>query len=114
MVPLDEICRLDAGFPYEYPKRVFSELLRDAIRQAEALFDHPDKQYVLFKDLQEQVDQRKTPGVPDRFEGHPKAQSYFGVLRVETEGFEVELTEERMVEEAFHIDEIVENAVKAG
>ncbi len=95
-----------------YAKRIFSELLRDAIRQAEALFDHPDKQYLLFKDLQEQVDQRKTPGVPGRFEGHPKAQSYFGVLRSATEGDATNLTEDRMVAEAFHIDETVENAVK--
>jgi type I restriction enzyme R subunit len=95
-----------------YAKRVFSELLKDAIRQAEALFEYPNKQFVLFKDLQEQVDQRKTPGVPDRFDGRPKAQSYFGVLRVETEGIEADLTEERMIEEAFHIDETVENAVK--
>lgn len=95
-----------------YARKVFSELLRNAIQQAEALFDHPNLQYVLFKDLQEQVDGRRTPGIPDRFEGYPKAQSYFGLLRSLLNDSKAELTEESLIEEAFHIDETVQNAVQ--
>lgn len=95
-----------------YAKRVFSELLRDAIRQAEAMFDHPDRQYVMFKDLEEQIEQRKTPGVPDRFDGHPKAQSYFGLLRTQIDATVCDLPEDSLVDEAYKIDQIVENAVK--
>src|SRR5690606_18187069 len=50
-----------------YAQAVFSELLRNAIREAEALFDHPHKQFVLFKDLEEKAKARANPNVPDRF-----------------------------------------------
>lgn len=96
-----------------YAQRVFSELLRDAIAQAEALFDHPDKQYVLFKDLQDQVDERRTPGVPDRFEGHPMAQSFFGLLKQATAEGTGTLDEDQLVQEALHIEQTVENAVQS-
>ncbi|WP_339107633.1 HsdR family type I site-specific deoxyribonuclease [Thioclava sp. GXIMD4216] len=95
-----------------YARKVFSELLRDAIRQAEALFDHPDQQYILFKDLQAQMDERRTPGVPDRFAGHPKAQSYFGLLRLQGEEMPSGLSEDQLIDEAFHIDRAVEEAVQ--
>lgn len=96
-----------------YAQRVFSELLRDAIKQAEALFDHPDKQYVLFKDLQEQVAERRTPGVPERFDGHRMAQSFYGVLVQTASNADVALAEDQFVEEAFHIERTVENAVQS-
>ncbi|WP_421997078.1 type I restriction endonuclease subunit R [Roseovarius confluentis] len=96
-----------------YAQRVFSELLRDAIKQAEALFDHPDKQYILFKDLQEQVAERRTPGVPDRFDGHPMAQSFYGVLMQTVSKGDLRLGEDQLVEEAFYIESTVENAVQS-
>ena len=40
-----------AGDPYA--QKVFSELLKEAIAEAEALFDHPLKQYALFKAFEE-------------------------------------------------------------
>ena len=96
-----------------YAQRVFSELLREAIQQAQALFDHPDKQYVLFKVLQEQVAERRTPGVPDRFEGHPMAQSFFGVLKDQASHLPSDLADDRLVDEAFHIEHAVDNAVQS-
>lgn len=96
-----------------YAQRVFSELLRDAIKQAEALFDHPNKHYILFKDLQEQVAERRTPGVPDRFDGNPMAQSFYGVLMQTVSKGDLCLVEDQLVEEAFYIERTVENAVQS-
>lgn len=93
-----------------YAQRVFSELLKEAILAAEAMFDHPGKQYVMFKDLEEQVAARKTPGVPDRFADHPRAQSYYGALLEQLN--EPEQDEEVLVAEAMHIDSTVDDAVQ--
>lgn len=93
-----------------YAQRVFSELLKEAILAAEAMFDHPGKQYVMFKDLEEQVASRKTPGVPDRFADHPRAQSYYGALLEQLVG--AERDEEVLVAEAMHIDTTVDDAVQ--
>ncbi len=41
-----------------YAQQVFSELLKQAIAEAEALFDHPLKQYALFKAFEEKVQAR--------------------------------------------------------
>ncbi|MEM9585198.1 MAG: hypothetical protein AAGA08_18980 [Pseudomonadota bacterium] len=63
-----------------YAQRAFSEPLREAIEAAEALFDHPHKQYTMFKDLEAQVADRNTPGIPDRFTDQPRAKAYYGLL----------------------------------
>ena len=93
-----------------YAQRVFSELLKEAILAAEAMFDHPGKQYVMFKDLEEQVSGRNTPGVPDRFADHPRAQSYYGALLEQLNGAEQD--EDVLVAEAMHIDSTVDDAVQ--
>ena len=89
---------------------MFSELLKEAILAAEAMFDHPGKQYVMFKDLEEQVASRNTPGVPDRFVDHPRAQSYYGALLEQLNG--AVPNEEILVAEAMHIDSTVDEAVQ--
>ena len=93
-----------------YAQRVFSELLKEAILEAEAMFDHPGKQYVMFKDLEEQVAARNTPGVPNRFADHPRAQSYYGALLEQLNG--AEQGEEVLIAEAMHIDSTVDDAVQ--
>lgn len=93
-----------------YAQRVFSELLKEAILAAEAMFNHPGKQYVMFKDLEEQVAARNTPGVPDRFAAHPRAQSYYGALLEQLS--RAEPNEEILVAEAMHIDSTVDEAVQ--
>tara|TARA_R110002110_G_scaffold415697_2_gene653875 strand:+ start:40975 stop:44262 length:3288 start_codon:yes stop_codon:yes gene_type:complete len=65
-----------------YAQKVFSELLRKAIQEAEALFDHPIKQYALFRDFEEQVAARDTPGVPGELADNPHAKAYFGLFRL--------------------------------
>lgn len=94
-----------------YAQRVFSELLQRAIEDAEAMFEHPGKQYELFKDLEEQVSERNTPGIPDRFGDNPRAKAYYGVLLDHAGG--QELTEDQMAEEASYIDTVVLNAIDA-
>jgi len=96
-----------------HAQRVFSELLKEAIRAAEAMFDHPGMQYTLFKDLEAQVGGRATPGVPDRFSGHPMAQSFYGVF-IETLGQARvdDFATDDLVDEAHHIEQTVEDAIK--
>ncbi len=96
-----------------YAQRVFSDLLKEAIRAAEALFDYPGKQFTLFKDLEAQVANRATPGVPDRFTDHPLAKSYYGAFldALGADGSDAH-TEDELVAEALHINEAVENAIQ--
>ena len=97
-----------------YARKVFSELLRQAIREAEALFDHPGKQYTLFKDLEEQVRNRRTPGMPSALEGNRMAQALFGVLLMDLdEDAKAALGEDAMTAEALHIDQVAEDAIAA-
>ena len=65
-----------------YAEQYFSELLRRAIAEAQAMFDHPGKQYVLFKDLEEQVASRAVAGVPERIASNKQAAAYFGLFRL--------------------------------
>jgi type I restriction enzyme R subunit len=94
-----------------YAQRVFSELLKEAIEAAEAMFDHPGKQYTMFKDLEEQVTGRNTPGVPDRFTDQPLAKAYYGLL-LEHLG-DTNQSEDSLVEEALHIETVVFDAVQS-
>jgi type I restriction enzyme R subunit len=94
-----------------YAQRVFSDLLKEAIAAAEAMFDHPGKQYTLFKDLEEQVAARRTPGVPDQFTDHPRAAAYYGAL-IDQLG-DTQHPEGTMVQEAMHIETTVDDAVQA-
>lgn len=95
-----------------YAQAVFSELLRKAIHDAEALFDHPHKQYVLFKDLEQQANVRANPYVPERFGDNRHAQAYYGLFPlVLGEVAAKERGEEWLVTEAFHIDKTVDDAV---
>ncbi|WP_425907496.1 type I restriction endonuclease subunit R [Nitrobacter sp. TKz-YC02] len=65
-----------------YAQRHFSELLKAAIAEASALFDHPLKQYALFKDVEEQVAERKVDGTPSALIGNRHAAAYFGIIRL--------------------------------
>lgn len=60
-----------------YAQKVFDELLRQASAEAEARFDHPLKQYALFKDFEDQLAARQRPGVPTALDQNPHALAYF-------------------------------------
>lgn len=65
-----------------YAQAYFSELLRQAISEAAAYFDHPFKQYALFKDLEDQVQSRAVTDAPAELHSSKHASAYFGILRL--------------------------------
>jgi type I restriction enzyme R subunit len=98
-----------------YAQKVFSELLKQAIAEAEALFDHPLKQYALFKAFEEQVEARELEGIPAALADNPHARAYYGAIRLvlgEAAFGEYSPAETiALADEAFNIDRIVDQAV---
>ena len=97
-----------------YAQEAFSKLLRQAIEEAEKLFDHPLKQYMLFREFEEQVQDRRLNDIPDVFAGNRHAQAYFGVFKkVLPEVLTVldQQVQDKWVKVAFEIDQAVETSV---
>lgn len=98
-----------------YAQAVFSELLKQAIAEAEAMFNHPYKQYALFKDLEQKVANRQIDTVPDTFGNNKHARAYYGVFRLALgDGYFEELNAQdgqAFVDEALEIDSTVKRAV---
>jgi type I restriction enzyme R subunit len=98
-----------------YAQKVFGELLRQAIAEAEAMFDHPLKQYALFKSFEEQVTSRATPGTPDELAANPHAKAYFGAIRLVLGEDSFAALEsmpiKRLVQQSLAIDTVVKDAV---
>jgi len=97
-----------------YAQEAFSKLLRQAIEEAEKLFDHPLKQYMLFRGFEEQVQDRRLNDIPDAFAGNRHAQAYFGVFKkVLPEALAVldQQVQDKWVKVAFEIDQAVETSV---
>lgn len=65
-----------------YAQQEFSALLKQAIAEAEALFNHPYKQYMLFKDFEDKVKNRDLESVPDVFGENRHASAYYGTFRL--------------------------------
>lgn len=64
-----------------YAQAAFSKLLRDAIKEASELFDHPLKEYMLFHEFEQKVEERRLEDIPDAFGTNKHAQAYFGVFK---------------------------------
>ncbi|AZN36726.1 type I restriction endonuclease subunit R [Iodobacter ciconiae] len=97
-----------------YAQEAFSKLLRDAINDAEKLFDHPLKQYLLFHSFEEKVQQRQLDELPDAFAGNRHAQAYFGIFKKTLpEVFAINDAQivDKWVGLAFQIDKMVEQSV---
>ena len=97
-----------------YAQEAFSKLLRQAIEEAETLFDHPLKQYMLFREFEEQVQDRRLNDIPDAFAGNRHAQAYFGVFKkVLPEALAAldQQVQDKWVKVAFEIDQAVETSV---
>lgn len=97
-----------------YAQEEFSKLLRKAIEDAEKLFDHPMKQYMLFQEFAEQVEQRKLNDIPHAFAGNRHAQAYFGLFKqILPEVFTVmdSQVQDKWVALAFKIDDAVTQSV---
>ena len=65
-----------------YAQKYFSELLKEAIKAAEALFDHPFKEYALFDELTTKVRERDVDDIPIELANNKHASAYFGVLKL--------------------------------
>ncbi|HDZ8963590.1 TPA: type I restriction endonuclease subunit R [Aeromonas dhakensis] len=97
-----------------YAQEAFSTLLRQAILDAEKLFEHPLKQYMLFREFEEQVQERRLSDIPDAFAGHRHAQAYFGVFKkVLPEVFAItdSQVQDKWIKLAFEIDTVVDASV---
>ena len=98
-----------------YAQKVFAELLKSAIAEAEAMFDHPLKQYALFKEFEEKIEARKTPGVPDAFGDNRHAQAYYGAIRLVLgkDAFAAMDTaaQQQVIDQAVETDRVVRNAI---
>lgn len=65
-----------------YAQAVFSELLLQVIKDAEALFESPLKQYLLFRTFEENVTRRALDDIPAVLSSNKPAQAYFGVFKL--------------------------------
>lgn len=95
-----------------YAQLYFSELLRQAIAEASSQFDHPYKQYILFKDLEEKLKGRRVEDTPAALENRGHASAYFGVMRLEVgEALVMGGHQNDYVAAALDIDDAVRDAV---
>jgi type I restriction enzyme R subunit len=99
-----------------YAQKVFSELLKGAIEQAEAMFDHPGRQYALLRDFERDVDRRATPGVPEVLAvSNPQAKAYYGAILIalgdeEASGLD-EVQRRKHIDHALAISHVVQTAL---
>jgi type I restriction enzyme, R subunit len=98
-----------------YAQKILSDLLKEAIQEAEKMFDHPYKAYALFKEFEEKVANRDVDGIPDELKEHRAAKAYYGTFRVilGDDFFEKIKIEEqqKLVGEALAVDEVVKTAI---
>lgn len=97
-----------------YAQERFSKLLRMAIEEAEKLFDHPLKQYLLFQAFEEQVQARQLSDIPAVLSGRRHAQAYYGVFKKELPevfGHHDEQVQDTWTTLAVEVDDIIISAV---
>ena len=97
-----------------YAQEAFSKLLRQAIEEAEKLFEHPLKQFMLFREFEEQVQERRLDEIPDAFAGNRHAQAYFGVFKKtlpEVFAMTDPQVQDKWIKLAFEVDLSVEKSV---
>ena len=95
-----------------YAQVVFSELLEKAIAEAEALFDYPERQYLLFKSFEEKVEERDIEGMPSALNGNKHAMAYYGLFKMHLDqDAQGEKDQASRVEDALFIDKTVRAAV---
>ena len=64
-----------------YAREAFSALLMKTIEEAEKQFDHPSKQYLLYSEFMQDVENRRLQDIPDAFGSNKHAQAYYGVFK---------------------------------
>ena len=97
-----------------YAQAIFSELLRQAIAEAEAMFDYPGKQYDLFKDLEEKMKAGTPSDIPEKIKEDRHVRAYYGIFKQQlTPARFDELGEAHFISEAQMVDEVVMAAIAA-
>jgi type I restriction enzyme R subunit len=98
-----------------YAQKVFSQRLKEAIEEAEALFDHPFKQYALMDKLDKQVTKNELNDMPDELVKSKHAQAYYGVFKlVLGDQYFAQIPpkeQQKWIDQAFTIEQIVHQAV---
>lgn len=94
-----------------YAQKYFSELLKDAIAEADAMFEHPFKQYALFDDLENKVANREVDDIPDGIKDSPHQAAYYGVIKLNAAESNRDFDSSGAVVLAKNIDVVVSNAV---
>lgn len=94
-----------------YAQAHFSELLRNALDEAAALFEHPYKQYALFKNIEDQIDSRASLGIPKEIAGNSHASAYFGLLKMATQGDVADETNSEFTNLSIQLDKLVTQSV---
>lgn len=98
-----------------YARKVFSELLKQAIAEAEAQFDHPRKLFAVFKAFEDKVKGRDIDGMPESLARSPRARAYYGAIRLalgEARSAALGAAEiARLADEALAIERVVDAAV---
>jgi type I restriction enzyme R subunit len=102
-----------------YAQEYFSHLLKKAIEEAKSMFDAPVKQYILFADFEQDVKDRKVADTPNEFTDtsgklNKHAQAYFGLFKHLFGAdylAEQSLANDKLIEYAFSIDNVVNDAV---
>ncbi|MFP8818257.1 type I restriction endonuclease subunit R [Acinetobacter johnsonii] len=97
-----------------YAQEAFSKLLRQAIEDAEKEFEHPLKQYMLFREFEEKVEARRLDEIPDAFSGNKYAQAYYGVFKkILPEAFSTtdQQSQDKWIQLAFEVDYSVMSSV---
>jgi len=94
-----------------YAQIYFSELLKLAIAEAAALFEHPFKQYALFDELEQKAQKREIDDIPQELSDNKHACAYFGILRLTVGEKPVAEEQSAYVSISLKIDSIVNESV---
>lgn len=97
-----------------YAREKFSVLLLKTIEEAEKQFDHPAKQYLLYTEFMQDVENRRLQDIPDVFGSNKHAQAYYGVFKKtlpQVFASADQQVEKKWVELAFIVDTAVDRAV---
>lgn len=97
-----------------YAREQFSTLLLKTIEEAEKQFDHPSKQYLLYTEFMQDVENRRLQDIPDAFGSNKHAQAYYGVFKKalpQVFALADPQVEKKWTELAFIVDTAVDRAV---
>ena len=97
-----------------FAQKRFSEMLLEAIKQAEEQFEHPYQQYSIFEHLDQKLKSGELPGYPNELQQDRKLRAYYGVLRMLVEpqlgADKSSVRDSDYVQNARLIDEVINNA----